>query len=661
MQLFTLPVLYRIMFIHSSKQIDSCAEHNTYANLLTKGFNNSSKNKHNKALPMFRKIVSNLNFSPALVGQLGFYARRLKKEELTRRVGLVFTALALVVQFFAVFSPPEAANAASPADFVQGGVSSITQYLKYYDQNSNNIKDIFSSLGIKRSEIKDANLTNITAPGHYNWSMTSLYSYAQGQRAWSYAKSGGGQGTAYYRPMELTQEGGPQYPVFVGHSAAFGWFAIKKDCGNLITKIPPSAPNPQAICKNLQIQQIAPTRFRFVGSAGSSDGAVIKAYEYQVNHRGVIFDKKFDSNQPTHTMVYDQATPGTYNVTLTVHSSEGPKTGPNCQDSFVVSDKPAAECVEANAEIINRTTVSLSGKATTSNGATIHRYVFVVNDANGNQVKKIVIDSAKKQVTADSFSLSQGNYTVHLTVKTSLGEKTSPQCVKAFSIAPTQVCQYNPTLPPNSPDCQPCPDNPNIWIKDEKCSTELINTKTATNMSEGNVVASTVIAKAGDKISYTITTENRGFNPKNITFKENLADVLDYAELIDLGGGSFDSSSKVLSWPQVQLAAGARQSRTIVARVLTPVPTTNTGTSNQDSFDCKMVNTFGNAVSINVKCDTSKIVVEQVEKELPHTGPRENMIFAGVLLAVVVYFYARSRQLGKEVRLIRRNLNTGTV
>jgi len=62
---------------------------------------------------MFRKIVSNLTFSPALVGQLGFYAKRLRKEEATRRVGLIFTALALVVQGFAVFTPPESANAAS--------------------------------------------------------------------------------------------------------------------------------------------------------------------------------------------------------------------------------------------------------------------------------------------------------------------------------------------------------------------------------------------------------------------------------------------------------------------------------------------------------------------------------------------------------------------
>jgi hypothetical protein len=74
-----------------------------------------------------------------------------------------------------------------------------------------------------------------------------------------------------------------------------------------------------------------------------------------------------------------------------------------------------------------------------------------------------------------------------------------------------------------------------------------------------------------------------------------------------------------------------------------------------------MTNAFGNSVNINVACPVEKVVVEQTVTELPHTGPRENMIFAGILGAVVVYFWARSRQLGKEVRLIRRDVHAGAI
>ncbi|MEI7539806.1 MAG: hypothetical protein WCJ36_03545 [Candidatus Saccharibacteria bacterium] len=62
---------------------------------------------------MFRKIVSNLPFSPALVGQLGFYVKRLRKEEATRKLSLIFVILALIVQSLIVFQPSESANAAS--------------------------------------------------------------------------------------------------------------------------------------------------------------------------------------------------------------------------------------------------------------------------------------------------------------------------------------------------------------------------------------------------------------------------------------------------------------------------------------------------------------------------------------------------------------------
>lgn len=611
---------------------------------------------------MFRKIVSNLNFSPALVGQLGFYAKRLRKEEATRRLGLVFTALALVVQSLAVFTPPEAANAASAADFVRGGVSSPADFLRYYDRNSNNIRDIYNSLGITRAEIADAKTQRIGEPGHYNWSMTSLYSYAQGQRTWTFDKAGGGKGTVFYRPMTLTQQGGPIHTVFAGYSKTFGWFAIKKDCGNLVTKVPPHAPNPQAVCQGLTVRSISSERFRFTARANKKDGAVIKKYRYEIRKGGdLVTTRSFVSSQETHTFVYDQSQPGTYHASVTVVTSVGDKSGPDCKDTFVVDKKPVAVCTGLNVAVSDRTIVSVRGAARVANGASIKRYVFVVTKGN-KEVKRVIVTSSKQDVTAESFSLTTpGEYQVRLTVVTSLGDKTGPECVKALTITKPEVCAYNPSLPANSPDCQPCPDNPEIWFKDEDCTAKVISTKTATNMTQSNIDATKSVARAGDKLSYTMTIENKGFAPETVTITESLEDVLEYATLVDKGGGTFDEQTKTLSWPAIELAAGQKQSRTIAVQVMSDIPSTNTGTSNEASYDCRMVNTFGNSVGINVECAPQKVVVEQVVKELPQTGPRENMIFAAALFSIVTYFYARSRQLGREVRLIRRGLNAGTI
>src|SRR5665647_3042356 len=129
---------------------------------------------------MFRKIVSNLPFSPALVGQLGFYAKRLKKEEATRRLGLVFLALTLVVQSFAVFQPPESANASSETDMVTGGISSLSDYLKSYDANTKHLRDIMNYAGITRHEIAMTSHDTFKAGEKLSWGLASRFSYAEG-------------------------------------------------------------------------------------------------------------------------------------------------------------------------------------------------------------------------------------------------------------------------------------------------------------------------------------------------------------------------------------------------------------------------------------------------------------------------------------------------
>lgn len=73
-----------------------------------------------------------------------------------------------------------------------------------------------------------------------------------------------------------------------------------------------------------------------------------------------------------------------------------------------------------------------------------------------------------------------------------------------------------------------------------------------------------------------------------------------------------------------------------------------------------MTNAFGNSTDININCPVVK-TVETATTELPTTGPTENMIFAGVILAIATYFYARTKQTNKEIRLIRKNINIGAI
>ncbi len=624
---------------------------------------------------MFKKIVSNLPFSPALVGQLSFYAKRLRKEEATRRLGLIFTVLALIVQSFAVFQPPEAANAASSADFVSGGVTSVSDFLKSYDNNSRNIKTLFTSLGITRDEIKAAKSSTVGKSGYYNWSMTSLYSYGQGQRSYTFYNSAGTKDTVYNRPIQLTQEGKAPYPVYVGQSKKFGWFAIKKDCGNLITKKRPEEVKPPASsCNDLSAVKLERTKFRFDAKASVSNGAKIKSYTFTVKNANgtTVTTKTVSSSSQSASYTYSQTKTGSYTATVQVDTSLGVKKDSDCKASFTVAPTPTtpvtpqqptpmALCSSLSVAISDRTNIEMSGSAITSGGATISNYTFTIKDSNGNTIATKNVATNQQSARADAVTISTpGAYDATLVVNTSLGTKSSANCARAFSIVKPAVCAINPSLPVSSPDCQPCPGNPDIWIKDADCDADIIQTKTASNIDQ-HKDAATTLARASDRIAYTVKIENKGFTATTVPMTEKLGDVLEYASLIDKGGGSYDAKTKTLSWSNVTVKPGDSQERTFVVRVASKIPATNTGKSDQASYDCVMTNTFGNSIDVDVDCPAQKVIVEQVTSELPTTGPTENMLFAGGLLAVVAYFYARARQVNKEIRLIRRDVNAGTI
>jgi uncharacterized repeat protein (TIGR01451 family) len=395
---------------------------------------------------MFKKIVSNLSFSPALVGQLGFYAKRLKKEETTRRLGLVFVALALIVQCMAVFQPPQSANASAAADLVSGGLGlgsnrSLNNFLAPYDANVGHLQDIYNFAGITRQEIVDSQYgTFLTAKNDYDFGRIP----DSGTTPVTITDATGTKNliTVYAGSITVLNGTGTRIYGWIGHSAKAGWFAIMQACGNLVLN---SIPKP-------------------------------------------------------------------------------------------------------------------------------------------------------------------------------------------------------PTPPP------PAPAN-------------IVQSKTATNITQGKVNATTVAAAANDIITYTITlTNNGGSTSTPIAISDYLGDVLQYSTLSDNGGGTFNTTTQFLSWPDVTLKAGETQTRTFGIQVLSTIPATPQGLSDKSSYDCLMQNTLGPniTVTIPVTCAPPK-VIETVTTQLPHTGPTENMIFAGVVLAVVTYFFLRSKQLGQEVRLIRRDLNSGTI
>lgn len=540
---------------------------------------------------MFRKLVSNLPFSPALVGQLGFYARRLRKEEMTRRIGLFMTVLALIVQSFTVFVPSTSANGSDSNDMCPGvtrDAAGVKKMKNCYENNTRHYRDIMSYFGISKTELWKA-LDNDGA-WRYTSTYKNWYTFGHDSRSSDVKNySSAVAGSLYARKWKNTIQ-----------TRQYGWkgksgeteFIILADCGNLSLK---RLLNPSAACVSLTASKRDITvgdSITLTAKASTDDGAEIAAYNFA-------------------------------------------QAGPATASTTVKTDEESA---------IWQRTLSTAGN-----------YKFTVSIDTTNNKDKITSktcaeDVTVKEKTTPTPTPEKCPYNQNLLVG-------DPNCYEHCTVPGKE------SLKKDDPNCKAdCTTNPDL----AGCSPDITVSKNAINKVQDGNDATKTKASGGDIIVYTITAKNSGKTTGTVQLEDNLTDTLEYATLTDNGGGTFDQATKVLSWGDVSISPGVTTTRTFVVTVLDPVPAMAQNQGTPTSYDCVMSNVVRKdgegMINVPVVCPVAKEVVEQtVVKQLPSTGPGENMLLAGGLLVIVTFFWARSRQLGKEVRLIRKDFSSSTI
>jgi uncharacterized repeat protein (TIGR01451 family) len=229
-------------------------------------------------------------------------------------------------------------------------------------------------------------------------------------------------------------------------------------------------------------------------------------------------------------------------------------------------------------------------------------------------------------------------------------------CVRNISVAqpPIDVCKDIPGLQTDISQCKPCKE-----AKDSNDTACLVLSKTASNDTQNIANADGTTAKAGDVITYNLIVKNTGKSDfKKFLVEENISDVLDYADVTNLHGGTIDGQNNV-RWPLTDIKAGATITKQITVKVKNPVPQTPVSASNAGKFDLTMTNVYGNT-SVNIHLPGSPIkTTEQLTTSLPKTGPGSSVLIGFVIMSIVGYFFARSRLLTKEIDLVRQEAVTG--
>jgi hypothetical protein len=624
---------------------------------------------------MFQKLLSNLPFNPSLIGNVSFYTSRLKKETFIRRLGVFFIIAALGVQVFAMVAPAEPSLAASSNDIKYGGFSSQDQIVNHCRSNGE-FATILSYFSVSCDSLQGGSVRTVNSR-EYGGQLFSMGRLPYG-KAGETAVDIPGAGRYYMRYLWSWDAPGTtsSYTALTGTRGDGTPYMVLFDCGNLVVVGPPTRPAPKVVtCSNLFMSvpmssKVAlNTKIKVWGQASGANlppGELVDMnYDYVTDKgqvlgtaraEGVAFNGGFATDGTQREFTVTQT--GHYFFRVFVKYENGTKDATPSfaclKDVYVEAAPPTPqkeiECTAlipsfSNGQrIVTGTKVTVRGQASGRHlpqGEKVDMYYDYV-DASGKVVdsKKALGVEFKDNMAQDNvprdFTLSKpGTYKFRLAVKydsstkNAVGNQTG-NCIKEVVVQP------------------PCEESKN---NDEtEC---IILNKKASNITQNIPDANNTVAKPGDLILYTLSAKNtsKTTTVKKFIVEENITDILEYADVIDLHGGTKDANN-IVRWPAIDIKANQTIEKQITVKVKNPLPQTPQSVSNPGSFDMTMTNVYGTTVQIKLPPSVTK-TTEQVTTSLPNTGPGETLAVGVTATIVVGYFFARSRLMVKELELVR--------
>lgn len=296
---------------------------------------------------MYKKLLSNLPFNPSLIGQVSFYANRLKKEESLRRFGMFFMAFSLVLQLFAVIVQPEPTLASSRNDIIPGGFSSKSQAVDHCKNNRYNFRDTLEHFGVSCDALESSSKKSIRSTS-YDKKLLSLGRLPYGKAGERQVKIAG---KTYYQRYLWAWDSFAYstYDALVGTRSNGEPFMVLYSCGNVtVVEAPEPTVDPEptftpgnAICSGLDARRLSRTSYRFTAQTAGADFVV----------RGYLFDFG-DGNESRNTSRLFRASadhtysrPGTYTAKATIDVTVQERTSAvertvSCETIVTVAEVP---------------------------------------------------------------------------------------------------------------------------------------------------------------------------------------------------------------------------------------------------------------------------------------------------------------------------------
>jgi len=617
---------------------------------------------------MFRNLVANAVFSPSVVSSIGFYVRRLRQEEFTRRLGLIFCGLAVALQGLVIVNPPEPAIAAGPNNIIYSGVTSVDDLLKKYDSNNDgnghrDIQAIFDHYGISRDDLTKGKIISIRSTDK-DKKLRSI-----GRKA--YGKPGEttvaipGTSTQVYERYLWSWDSGPYstYKVIQGTTSDGRWFAVMLNCGNLIVDQPPPAPqNPvgmvMADCTaitgwaydpnshkqaikvqvSVKLKDQPTTAYTTTATANLSQPPAAAAgnHGFKVTLPASV---KSDSIKTVYSVVAIDTVGGGNNTTLAKHAEIS---------TFCKSVKPPQPTVE----VCDLKTGEIK---------TIKQSEFDSNQhAGAEQCDKIEICQNDKIISIPRYKYNNQPLTCPSVqvcragvVVTITSDQRKSSDLDAGLCQQIEVCRENQLVTIVKAERRTSDTDPDPTLLCEEPFPVIAYVKSAVNQTQNISSANGTTAQPGDTIVYTLSAQNIGTAAGDVEFAEDMSDVLEYATLTDADGGQLNQDDGVITWDITTLKPDEETSKRITVKIKDNIPAAPSPLNNLESNNLELRNVWhDDTVVIKVPRPIAK-TPEVLAARLPSTGPGTNAVISFGLIIFSAYFYARNRQLITELKYVQ--------
>lgn len=649
---------------------------------------------------MFKRLVSALPFNPAISTQLIFYAKRLHKEETTRRFAMIFVAIAFALQLFTAVSPAEASVQCSSNDLIYcgGSQSQMASYIQAGgDRNHSDLQAIFGYYGISAGSINAGRQTTISTIGTNNF-----YSVGRTSRDGSDIKVDiWGQSTPIYsRRLDIWARKTWNAVEVTNSKGQRLW--VLNDCGNIVSEghyIPP-APNPNVkvvkVTENkgtvkpgdLIAYEIVytntgdPAAFTFVADDLPSYVTVTK-----VDARGLVDNEKdprqalSGAKRPQNTLAWSPnngfaALPntgqgfGAVRVEVKVNAN-APNGSQICNKGYVISYNDGKSGRLWGESVVCNTVQLLcpDGSPQPVGGDCKTPPPPVTPTAKCSYLKEVESPSRterKFEAKAEASNASIISYTFNFgdgspaeTVDSNAGEVLKSHKFNKAGVYTTSVTVKTTAGEVSSETC-----SLKVVIQPEDAGQGLlVASKSAKNITQAIADANNTTANGGDIIEYSLTTKNVGEKKidNHSLASESIADVLEYSDLdmSSIGDARFDEKNKTLNWDQkVAIEPGKEVVKSFKVKIKNPIPLTPASTSDPKSFDMVLYNVYGNSVTIKLPTAPSK-EIEKTITTLPKTGPGTGTLVSTLFFMVCTYLYMRSRTLRRETELVKIEFGIG--